>query len=65
MNGKGQNSGQEISKAEPPGEPCWVQCEGYRCLAVLNKNGKWMVYATGAEVIDFIKVIPAIPQACS
>ena len=60
MNGKGQNSGEVISETQPPNQLCWVQCQGYRCLAVL-KDGKWRVYATGEELTDFIKVISVLP----
>jgi hypothetical protein len=62
MNGKGYNSGEVTPKLELLCEPCWVQCQGYRCLAVL-RNGKWRTYATGGELADFIKVISAIPVA--
>jgi len=60
MNGKGQNSGEVIPKLELLSEPCWVQCHGYRCLAIL-RNGKWMTYSTGEKLPDFIKVISAVP----
>ena len=60
MNGKGQNSGEVIAEAQPLNGLCWVQCKGYRCLAVLS-NGKWSAYATGEELTDFIRVISAVP----
>jgi hypothetical protein len=43
----------------PADGPRWVQCNGYRCLAFLNKDGQWMVYATGKELPDFIRVCGA------
>ena len=62
MNGKGKNPGEVIPHLELLNEPCWIQCQGYRCLAVL-RNGRWLTYATGEELADFIKVISAIPAA--
>jgi len=59
MNEKGKNSGTVIPQAELPGAPCWVQCRGYRCLAVL-KNGRWKCYSTGVELPDFIEVISTL-----
>jgi len=56
MNGKGKNPGEVIPQLELLNEPCWVQCQGYWCLAVL-RNDKWRTYATGEELADFIKVI--------
>ena len=60
MNGKGQNSGGVITEPQSLNGLCWVQCKGYRCLAVL-RNGKWRAYATGEELTDFIRVISAVP----
>ena len=58
VNEKDQKFDSIIAKAQPTQicEPCWVQCTGYRCLAVRDKNGKWRSYATGKELTDFIKV---------
>ena len=39
-------------------EPHWVQCGGYRCLGILDKNGKWKSFATGEELNDVTKVYP-------
>jgi hypothetical protein len=33
-----------------PEETHWVQCSGHRCLAVVDKNGKWKCFATGQEL---------------
>ena len=33
------------------GEPVWVQCEGFRCLAYLNERGEWRAYPNGAKII--------------
>jgi hypothetical protein len=38
------------------GESYWVQCEGYRTIAVFLGDGKWKSFARGTEVLDFIHV---------
>ena len=57
MNEKAQDAGY-IPQVQPSpiSEPSWVQCKGYRCLAVWDKKGKWKSYSTGAELIDFLRV---------
>ena len=40
------------------GEMHWIQCKGYRCLGVLDANGKWRCFATGEELKDVVKVHP-------
>jgi hypothetical protein len=37
----------------------WVQCDGYRCLAIMDNAGKWETFSTGKEVTGVIKVHPA------
>jgi hypothetical protein len=39
------------------GEPVWVQCNGFRCLAYLNQNGEWRAYSSGAKLSDVVKVL--------
>jgi hypothetical protein len=39
------------------GEPVWVQCEGFRCLAYLNERGEWRTYPNGAKLSGMVKVI--------
>ena len=36
----------------------WVQCKGYRCLAIPTDDGKWLCFATGKELTDIIHVYP-------
>jgi hypothetical protein len=43
-------------KQAKKGLPYWVQCKGYRCLAVLSNSGKWNSVATGKEMTDVVKV---------
>ena len=38
-------------------KPVWVQCEGFRCLAVMDEQGKWKTVFGGAELTGNIKVI--------
>jgi hypothetical protein len=58
MDDKDQKVDSIIPKAHPShvSEPCWVYCDSYRCLAVMDKKGKWRSYATGEELTDFVKV---------
>ena len=43
------------------GEPVWVQCEGFRCLAYLNHKGEWRVYSDNAKLPDTVKVLSMPP----
>jgi hypothetical protein len=36
----------------------WVQCDGYRCLAIMDDAGKWESVSTRKEVTGVIKVYP-------
>jgi hypothetical protein len=38
-------------------EPRWVQCKGYRCLAILGPNGKWRCFSTGDELKDSVESV--------
>ncbi len=46
----------EVNQAIQISEPQWVQCVGYRCLAVLGADGKWRSLANGKELTDVVKV---------
>jgi hypothetical protein len=37
-------------------ELSWVQCNGYRCLAMMNADGKWIAVGTGEELTDVIGI---------
>ena len=50
---------QKADKQLVKNAPVWVQCEGYRCLAVLDHKGRWKAYATHKELSGVVKVIPA------
>ena len=54
----GNLAGQFVQKNQPPlNEPVWVKCEGYRCLAVLDFEGKWRTYINGAPLQGVIEVL--------
>jgi hypothetical protein len=38
------------------GHPYWVQCKNIRCLAVVDKEGKWKASYSGKELPDVINV---------
>ena len=40
-----------------PGEPVWVQCQGYRTLAVRDEKGKWRTVGKGEELTGPVKVL--------
>ena len=43
---------------QPPyGEPVWVRCEGFRCLAVRDQHGRWRTFYDGKLLTGEIKVI--------
>jgi hypothetical protein len=50
------DSGLPAAEHAKPGQQYWVQCKGYRCLAVLDNSGKWNCVATGKELTDVIRV---------
>lgn len=39
------------------GEPMWVQCEGYRCLAYQNEQGEWRSFHNGAKLNKVVRVL--------
>jgi hypothetical protein len=39
------------------GRRYWVQCSGYRCLAVIDEAGLWKAFYGGEELPDVIKVV--------
>ncbi|MGD1089563.1 MAG: hypothetical protein ABR955_12700 [Verrucomicrobiota bacterium] len=58
MNEKDQKSGDYLSAGRLPeiGQPYWVQCKSFRCMAVLDKKGKWKSFSTDEELPDVINV---------
>lgn len=42
----------------PPGiEPVWVQCEGFRCLAVRDHHGQWRTLSDNTPLSGEVKPI--------
>lgn len=39
------------------GEPVWVQCDGYRCLAYQNQQGEWLAFHNGTKLAKVVKVL--------
>ncbi len=53
---------EELSANQDPhlprvGEQVVVQCEGFRCLAYRDKDGKWRAAQGGQELPKVIKVL--------
>jgi hypothetical protein len=44
-------------KSHPTGKPVWVQCDGYRCLAVQDKHGDWWAFYNRAKINRVVKVL--------
>ena len=44
-------------KTMRPGEPVWVQCEGYRCLAFQDKKGDWWSFYDRTRIPNVLKVL--------
>jgi hypothetical protein len=60
MNEQAQNlDGIIVAGRLPINGPVWVQCDGYRCLAVLDRNGTWKSFFDGKELTDFVNVCAA------
>jgi len=41
-----------------PYKSYWVQCAKYRCVGLLNEDGKWISAATGEELTDIVTIYP-------
>jgi hypothetical protein len=49
--------GAAVERKSCTGEPVWVQCEGFRCLAVLDKQGQWHSFCNRSELLHVLKVL--------
>ena len=47
---------QEPSRQPEVGEPVWVQCPGFRCLAYLDAEGKWRTLFRGKELLGQVTI---------
>lgn len=43
-------------------EPVWVQCNGYRCLAVKDEVGNWRKYHNRSPLPDVVRVLGQSPE---
>ena len=55
MNENGQN--QTMEQSLEMGKSYVVQCDGYRCVAVVEKDGRWKSVFTGNELRGVINVV--------
>ena len=44
-------------KTLPLAVPVQVQCEGFRCLAYYDENGKWLDFHTDKPLVDEVRLI--------
>ena len=56
MEQQGQNVVVETTEPQP-GALRWVKCKDYRCMGVLDREGRWRSFATGKELTDVIEVL--------
>jgi hypothetical protein len=56
MDSPDKKSDEKISGSQTHGEPVWVQCEGFRCLAVRDKNGAWKTFYDGVPLSGAIEI---------
>ena len=43
-----------------PGLPVQVQCKGFKCMAFLDKDGKWVDLFTRKYLSDVLGVVPTL-----
>lgn len=41
-----------------PGVPVWVRCQGYRCLAARDRDGRWHTYPSGLPIEEVLEILP-------
>jgi hypothetical protein len=39
-----------LARQRVVGQRYWVQCEGFRCMAVADNDGKWKMFHSGKEL---------------
>jgi len=59
MNTSGERAGE--TRVQKQGvaidEPVWVQCDGFRCLAYLNRRGEWRAFSSGEKLPKILRVL--------
>jgi len=57
MNTPHQAMGENTVQEPPCGEPVWVRCEGFRCLAVRDDHGQWRMLGNNKPLAGEVNVI--------
>ena len=58
VNEKNQNFADDLPAEQllDIGRPYWVQCKNIRCIAMVDKEGKWKAFSNGTNLTDIINV---------
>jgi hypothetical protein len=56
--GHKSNESAKVKRRPAFGEPVWVQCDGFRCLACWGTGGRWRTFYDGKELSGVVKVLP-------
>jgi hypothetical protein len=48
---------QKAERLPSHNKPVWVKCDGFRCLAIMDNNGKWKTVFGGKELPGNIEVV--------
>jgi hypothetical protein len=57
MNAPHRKQDEKTGHEPPQGVPVWVRCDGYRCLAVKDRNGQWRVFFNNEPLAGEVQVI--------
>jgi len=55
---KRKTDAEDEDSSPEPNQPCLVQCAEYRCVGLLNDDGKWVSASTGEELTDIVRIYP-------
>lgn len=52
------NLEEHLPAGQPPeiGRPYWVKCKDFRCMAVIDKEGRWKTFYGGEILPDVLHV---------
>jgi hypothetical protein len=56
-----QENQQALRRPSPVNVPVWVQCKGYRCMAIQNYKGEWRTYPNHEPLTDIVHVLGEYP----
>ena len=57
MNTPHHTMGENTVHEPPCGEPFWVQCEGFRCLAVRDHHNQWRMLYNNKPIAGEVNVL--------